>query len=52
MTDRTLFISSCSRRELARRRPTRSGAKMPIAIVLLVLVVAAAVVLAAAQGVI
>jgi hypothetical protein len=27
MTEKTLFISSCSRREMARRRPTRSVAR-------------------------
>jgi len=50
MEDRSLFISSCSRRELARRRPARSAARMPIFVGLLVLAIALGVLLAAHGG--
>jgi hypothetical protein len=32
-----IFISSCSRRQLARRRPTRLPARVQVVVVLLVL---------------
>ena len=40
MEERTLFISSCSRRELARRRPHRSPVQMQM--LLLAVAIAAA----------
>jgi hypothetical protein len=46
MEDRNLFISSCSRRQLARRKPTRSTGTWPLTIMMLALVVAVAAVLA------
>jgi hypothetical protein len=51
MEDRTVFISSCSRRQLARRRPTRLAARMQL-VLALVLLLAAAAVVATAQGVV
>jgi hypothetical protein len=48
MEDRNVFISSCSRRQLARRRPTRSVARMQLVLAVLVLLVAVAAVLATA----
>lgn len=47
MADPEIFISSCSRRELARRRPTRAAAprvQLLIAVLLLLTVFAALVV--------
>jgi hypothetical protein len=41
--NRTVFVSSCSRRELARRRPNRSALRMQMLV--------AAIFLAAAVGV-
>jgi hypothetical protein len=49
--DRTVFISSCSRRELARRRPTRAGFPTQWLLTLLMLALAAGAVLAARGGV-
>jgi hypothetical protein len=46
MEDRSVFISSCSRRQLARRKPTRSSGTWPLTLMLLALVVAVAAVLA------
>jgi hypothetical protein len=40
MEDRSLFISSCSRRELARRRPSKSAWSLQLTIATLVLVAA------------
>jgi hypothetical protein len=40
--DRSLFISSCSRRDLARRRPQRSLPPLRLAAIALVLAMAAA----------
>jgi hypothetical protein len=51
MEDRSLFISSCSRRTLARRKPRRALTRSPAMLTLLVLVLAAAAVLAARGGV-
>jgi hypothetical protein len=39
--DKSYFISSCSRRELARRRPHRSLPPLPVAAIALVLLMAA-----------
>jgi hypothetical protein len=49
MEGRSLFISSCSRRELARRRPQRAGPLLPfvLAAVLFGVAVATLVVLVA-----
>jgi hypothetical protein len=46
MEERGPFISSCSRRQLARRKPARSTGTLPLTIMMLALVVAVAVVLA------
>jgi hypothetical protein len=48
MTDieaRSLFISSCSRRDLARRRPQRARRYVPFVLAAVLLATAAAVVL-------
>jgi hypothetical protein len=37
MEDRSVFISSCSRRELARRRPSRSAGRLQLTIAMLLL---------------
>jgi hypothetical protein len=50
MRDRSVFISSCSRRDLARRRPTRAVARMWLALTLLVFVIALGAVIAARGG--
>jgi hypothetical protein len=50
MEDKSLFISSCSRRDLARRRPHRPLPPLPIAIIILVLMMAALGVLLAVRG--
>ena len=51
MEDRSLFISSCSRRELARRRPgARMISRTQALLTLAVLLVAAGAVLAARGG--
>ena len=42
MTDRSVFISSCSKRELARRRPTPNAYRVQFLLALLVLCVALA----------
>jgi hypothetical protein len=49
MEEQSLFISSCSRRDLARRRPQPARAYLPFALAatLLAVAVAAAVVLIA-----
>jgi hypothetical protein len=41
MEEKSLFISSCSRRELARRRPHRSLPPLPLAVIVLALAMAA-----------
>jgi hypothetical protein len=48
--DKSLFISSLSRRELARRRPTRSVIRIQIVVALLVLA-AGIVALVAVHGI-
>jgi hypothetical protein len=40
---RTVFISSCSRRELARRRPQRSAVRLQLMVALLAVAAVAAV---------
>ena len=50
MDDRSLFISSCSRRELARRRPGRAVTRTQLLLALVVLIVVAAAVFAALGG--
>ena len=47
MGDRSLFISSCSRRDLARRRPSRGGSRLPVVLTLIVLAICVAAVLVA-----
>jgi hypothetical protein len=39
--DKSLFISSCSRRDLARRRPGRTLPPLPIAVIVVALAMAA-----------
>jgi hypothetical protein len=51
MEDRSLFISSCSRRELARRRPMRSVVRIQVVLALLVLAAALAALILARGGV-
>jgi hypothetical protein len=51
MEDKSLFISSCSRRELARRRPGRNAPRARLLLALVVLVLAAAAVFVARGGV-
>jgi hypothetical protein len=51
MQDRSLFISSCSRRELARRRPMRSVARMQVVLAVLLLAAALAALILARGGV-
>jgi len=46
MEERTVFISSCSRRQLARRKPARTTGTLPLTIMMLALLVAVAAVLA------
>ena len=43
MEDRSLFISSCSRRDLARRKPGRALSRSPLLVVVIVIVIALAV---------
>jgi hypothetical protein len=50
MEDRSLFISSCSRRDLARRRPGRKVSRSHFAFTLAVLLIALAVVFAVRGG--
>jgi hypothetical protein len=49
MEDKSMFISSCSRRDLARRRPHRSLPPLPIAVIAVVLAMAALGVLLAVR---
>jgi len=42
MEGRSIFISSCSRRELAKRRPSPSAGRLQLAIAVLLLTAAAA----------
>jgi hypothetical protein len=51
MENRSVFVSSCSRRELARRRPTRMAPWAPILLSLLVVVLAMGVFAAARGGI-
>jgi integral membrane sensor domain MASE1 len=37
MADSSIFISSCSRRQLARRRPTRAQRRLQVLLALVVL---------------
>ena len=50
MEDRSLFISSCSRRDLARRRPGRKVSRSRLAFTLAVFLVALAAVFAVRGG--
>ena len=50
MEDRSLFISSCSRRDLARRRPGRKVSRSHLAFTLAVFLVALAAVFAVRGG--
>ena len=50
MEEKNLFISSLSRRELARRRPSRSLPPVPIAVIALVVAMAAIGIFLAARG--
>ncbi len=50
MEDRSLFISSCSRRDLARRKPGRMVSRSPLLLTLIVIALAAAAVFAARGG--
>jgi hypothetical protein len=45
MEGKSIFISSCSRRQLARRRPARSALRVQITIAVVVLAAALAAVL-------
>jgi hypothetical protein len=40
MEDRSVFISSCSRRQLARRRPSKTAGRLQLAIAMLLLAAA------------
>jgi hypothetical protein len=40
MEERSVFISSCSRRQLARRRPSKTAGRLQLAIALLLLAAA------------
>jgi hypothetical protein len=51
MTESRLFMSSCSRRELAHRRPGRSAPRLALVLGLLVVLVCAAAFLLARGGV-
>jgi len=51
MDDRSLFISSCSRRELSRRRLTRSPLRMQVVLAVLVLAALLGALVAARGGV-
>jgi hypothetical protein len=50
MEEKSLFISSCSRRDLARRRPHRSLPPLPIAVIVLALAMAAFGILVAVRS--
>ena len=50
MEDKSLFISSLSRRELARRRPNRALPGVPIAVIALVVALAAIGIFLATRG--
>jgi len=43
MTDRSIFISSCSRRELSRRRPSPNAYSLQLLLAMVVLFTALAV---------
>ncbi len=51
MQDRSVFISSCSRRQLARRRPTRGLIRMQFVLAAVLLASALGAVLAARGGI-
>jgi hypothetical protein len=50
MQDRSLFISSCSRRELARRKPGRTYSRGRLLLTLAIVLIAFAAVFAARGG--
>jgi hypothetical protein len=50
MSGSGIFISSCSRRQLARRRPARLSARVQVLVVLLVLAFLASVAFVAGRG--
>ena len=50
MEDRSLFISSCSRRDLARRRPGRRVSRSHFALTVAIFLIALAVVFAVRGG--
>jgi hypothetical protein len=47
---KSVFISSCTRRQLARRRPPRSVLRLQLLVALLVLAIALAAVIAGRGG--
>jgi hypothetical protein len=51
MENRSVFVSSCSRRQLARRRPTRTAPWVPILLSLLVVLLALGTFAAARGGI-
>jgi hypothetical protein len=51
MGEQSLFISSCSRRDLARRRPPRAGRYLPFVLGAMLLAAAVALVLVFVAGV-
>lgn len=51
MTEKSVFISSCSRRELARRRPVRGVWRYELLLVLLALAIGVAAFLAGHGGI-
>jgi hypothetical protein len=50
MEDRTVFISSCSRRQLVRRRVTRGALRLQVPVAMLILAMACAAFVAARIG--
>jgi hypothetical protein len=50
MEEKSLFISSCSRRDLARRRPHRTLPPLTIAVLVVALAMAAFGILMAVRG--
>ena len=51
MQGRSLFISSCSRRQLARRRPARSAARLQMIVAVVALVLVAGLIVALRVGI-
>jgi hypothetical protein len=51
MEGKSIFISSCSRRQLARRRPTRGAMRLQRLMALVVLAVAVGALVAARGGI-